>query len=107
MSKIIELPDNFIGKEDREKLESFGGHEIAHGRATRWSWNRDADGNNVFDIFKGGAHEVLAVRISRNREKDAYCATASDAATLASGTLEHVMAELDRHFARLHGESPA
>ena len=51
MTEIIKLPENFIGKEDREKMESFGGHEISHGRATRWHWGEDADGDDVFEIL--------------------------------------------------------
>jgi len=106
VAKIIRLPGNFIGIEDREKLESFGGHTIAHGRATRWHWGKDVDGDDVFEIHTGGADDALAVCIDRDRKLDQF--TARDAAghTIASGALEHVFAELDRYFAHLHGEGP-
>jgi hypothetical protein len=106
MTDIISLPDNFIGKEDREKLESFGGHTIAHGRATRWHWNKDADGDDVFEMFHGGADETLAARINRDRKQDVFCARGATDEQIASGTLEHVLAELEAYFARLHGEGP-
>jgi hypothetical protein len=51
MTEIITLPDNFIGKEDREKLESFAAHTIAHGRATRLQWDKDTDGGDIFEIY--------------------------------------------------------
>ena len=107
MAKIINLPDNFIGKEDREKLESFGGHEIAHGRATRWHWSKNANGDDVFEIYRGGANEELLVRISRDRKQDIFCVENSAGKRISSGTLDHIMAELDRFFAQIHGETPA
>jgi hypothetical protein len=106
MSDIIKLPANPIGREDREKLEGFGGHTIGHGRATRWHWDTDAGGSDVFEIYRGGADERLAARISRERTLDAYCAHDAEHRLLASGTLEHVLAELEVHFARLHDELP-
>ncbi len=72
MSEIIQLPGNLIGKEDREKLESFAGHTIAHGRATRWHWGTDAHGNDVLEIYRGGAEEQLAARLGRDRQRDAF-----------------------------------
>jgi hypothetical protein len=106
MTKTIKLPDNFIGKEDREKLESFGGHTIAHGRATRWHWGKDADGDDVFVIFRGGKDEKLAASIQRDRKLDAFCAHDADGNTIGSGDLEHIMSELEDYFIRLHGEVP-
>jgi hypothetical protein len=107
MAKIINLPDNFIGKEDREKLESFGGHEIAHGRATRWYWCKNADGADVFEIYRGGANEELVVQISRDRKHDMFCVNNASGKLISSGTLDHIMAELDRLFTQIHGETPA
>lgn len=104
MAKIINLPDNFIGKEDREKLESFGGHEIAHGRATRWHWGKNAQGGDVFDIYRGGAKEQLVVQIGRDREHDKFYIKNASGKLVSSGTLDHIMAELDRYFAQIHGE---
>jgi len=106
MTRIIKLPDNFIGKEDREKLESFAGHTIAHGRATRWHWGRNAAGDDNFEIHTGGADDRLAVKISRDREQDAFCAQDTAGVTIASGTLDHVFAELEVFFIRMHGERP-
>ena len=106
MNEIINLPANFIGKEDRKKLESFGGHTIAHGRATRWHWGKDTDGSDVFEIYRGGEEHILTVRVSRDRQLDAFYAQDAAGQLLASGKLEHVFAELDAYFMGLHGETP-
>ncbi len=106
MAKIINLADNIINKEDREQLASFGGHTIAHGRATRWHWHKSDNGDVVFEIFRGGAEEVLAVCISRDRKLDAFYAHDSIGNLVAAGELEHVMAELEQYFIQLHDESP-
>ena len=103
---VFNLPANFIGKKDREKLKSFAGHTIAHGRATRWHWDKDADGNDVFEIYRGGEDEVLAARINRERDQDSFYALDATGGLIASGVLEHVFAELEAYFARLHGELP-
>lgn len=104
MADIIHLPDNFIGKDDRERLEAFGGHVIAHGRATRFHWARDGAGDDAFEIYRGGAHEELVLRIQRDRQQDTYYATDPQGETLSRGSLEHVMADLDRRLAQAHGE---
>jgi hypothetical protein len=106
MTEIIRLPDNFIGKEDREKLESFAGHTIARGRATRWHWGKDAEGDDVFEIYRGSGDITLAVSISRIREQDAFCVRDAAGQSIASGSLEHVFAELEAYFVRLHDEGP-
>lgn len=106
MNDIINLPANFIGKEDRKKLESFGGHTIAHGRATRWHWGKDVDGSDVFEFYRGGEENVLIVCVSRDRQLDAFFAEDAAGKLLASGNLEHVFAELDAYFARIHDEEP-
>jgi hypothetical protein len=104
MTKIINLSENIISKKDREQLESFGGHTIAHGRATRWHWSVTENGDTVFEIFLGGADEELAVCVNRDRKTDAFYAVDSMANHIASGGLDHVMAELDQHFIQLHGD---
>ena len=104
MSKIINLAENIISKEDREQLSNFGGHVIAHGRATRWHWDKAANGDDIFEIFIGGADEVLAIRVSRNRKMDAFYVYDANGKVISAGVLEHVMAELDRYFIQLHGE---
>jgi hypothetical protein len=106
MSEIINLPPNPISKEDREKLEGFGGHTIAHGRATRWHWDTDVDGSDLFELYRGGADEELTARISRDRKRDAFCARDADGRLLAAGTLDHVFAALEAYLAALHGEEP-
>lgn len=103
--KIIELPGNLIGLEDRKKLESYGGHEISHGRATRFHWGQDAHGDPVFEIYRGGAHEKLASRIGRHRTSDEFYAHTAAGVAIVSGTLDHVMAVLDKKLARDHGET--
>jgi hypothetical protein len=106
MTDIIKIADNFIGKDDREKLESFGGHTIALGRATRWHWGKDANKDDVFEVYIGGANEELAASVKRDRKKDMFLAFDGDDNSIVSGTLEHVMAELDHYFQRMHRPSP-
>ena len=106
MSEIINLAENIISRENREQLASFAGHTIAHGRATRWHWNKAANGDDLFEIFRGGAEEVLAVCISRDRKMDAFYAHDAMSNEVAAGELDHVMAELEQYFIKLHGEKP-
>ncbi len=102
MSDIINLPDNFIGKEDKEKLKSFGGHTIALGRATLWHWAKDEHGGDVFEIYRGTEHDILTMSINRDRELDAFCAIDEDGKMIASGTLESVLASVEKYFARIN-----
>jgi hypothetical protein len=106
MADVTRLPDNFIGKEDREKLESFGGHTIARGRATRWHWGADAAGNDAFEIHEGGTQERLAASVGRDRRLDVFVAVDGEHRVIGKGDLEHVMAELERYFIKKHGELP-
>ena len=106
MSDVIHLPHNPIARDDRDRLESFGGHSIARGRATRWRWDRNADGDDVFEVFRSGKDEALVACISRNRAHDDFCATDGRGDSIAAGTLEHVLAELDKCLAALHDEQP-
>ena len=103
MSKIINLSENIISRKDREHLENFGGHTIAHGRATRWHWHKAENGDLLFEIFRGGSDEELAMCINRDRKVDAFYAHDAAGSMVASGTLEHVMAELEQYFIELHG----
>lgn len=107
MAEIIELPNNFFGKEDRERMESFGGHEIAHGRATRWHWAKDKDNDDIFQLYAGGADEYLLLTLSRDRQQDAYCAHDGEGQHLVSGSMDHVLAQVDEFLANVHGEPPA
>jgi hypothetical protein len=106
MADIFELPENHMSKEDRKKLESFGGHTIANGRATRWHWTKTKDSGDVFEIFRGGAEEIFAARIYRDGKRDVFFAHSGSVELITSGTLEHVLAETDNYFIQLHGESP-
>jgi hypothetical protein len=106
VTDIIQLPGNLIGRSDRDRLESFGGHTIAHGRATRWRWGRDADGDEVFEIYRGGRDEELVARITRDRVHDVFCVHEVPYGRYIRGTLEHVLAELDGYLARLHHGGP-
>lgn len=106
MVDIFELSENHMSKEDRKKLESFGGHTIAHGRATRWHWIKKTDGGDVFEIFRGGAEEIFAARIYRDGKQDLFFAHSGSLELQTSGALEHVLAETDSYLIRLHGESP-
>ena len=67
---------------------------------------QDADGNDVFEIYRGGEDEVLAVRINRERDRNSFYALDATGDLIASRVLEHVFPELEAHFARLHGELP-
>jgi len=106
MSKVVNLPDNFIGKVDAAKLESFGGHTLSLGRATRWHWDKDDQGNDVFEIYRGGADEVLAACIKRDRDRDSFLADDRLGNRLATGKLEQLLAQLETYFSLLHGEGP-
>ncbi|MGB5561254.1 MAG: hypothetical protein WBN02_02955 [Sedimenticolaceae bacterium] len=106
MGDVTRLPDNFIGKEDRERLESFGGHTIARGRATRWHWGTDAAGNDAFEIYEGGTDERLAASVSRDRRLSVFLAVNGERHAIGSGDLEHLMAELEQYFVKKHGELP-
>jgi hypothetical protein len=104
MADVISLPDNPIGPPDRERLESFMGHEIGRGRATRWHWTSDEQGNDLIELYSGGADEALMLRIGRDRERDVFQAFDAEDTLLVEGSLEHVMTELDGLLAHMHGE---
>ena len=106
MADIFELPENHMGKEDRKKLESFGGHTIAHGRATRWHWTKTTGGGDVLEIFRGGVEEILVSRIYRDGKRDVFFMHSGSEELITSGTLEHVLADTDNYFIQLHGEAP-
>ena len=104
MADIVELPKNLIGLEDQESLEVYGGHHISRGRATRFHWDKDKYGDPVFELYRGGANEELITRISRDRERDVFLAENARGQLLIAGTLDHVMAVLERKLAREHDE---
>lgn len=105
--EVVRLPSNLIGLADRRRLESYGAHLVSHGLATRFSWSEDDRGDPHFEIFRGGADEVLAARVSRNRQEDVFYADDALGQRIVSGALDHVMAVLDEWLAAGHGhEAP-
>jgi hypothetical protein len=106
VSDIIYLPGNPIGRADRERLESFGGRTVAHGRATRWRWGRTADGDQVFELRRGGGGEELLARIRRDRVHDVYRVQGAGGGPIATGLLDQVLAELDWYLARIQRDRP-
>lgn len=107
MTDIVNLPENFIGKEDELRLESFGAHLISHGCATRWHWSRERGIDVAFEIFTGGAHERLMLYIVRDRKRDAFVAKDPEGAAVVEGALDHVMAVVDRLARSARGDAPA
>ncbi|HEU4618562.1 MAG TPA: hypothetical protein VFV10_10995 [Gammaproteobacteria bacterium] len=107
MPDIVNLPANFIGKDDEQRLESFGGHLIAHGCATRWHWNREGGIDVAFDVFRGGSEERLFVSISRDRQHDKFIARNARGRLVADGPLDHVMAVVDKLARSSHRDEPA
>lgn len=107
MSEIVNLPNNFIGKEDEQRLESFGARLIGHGWASRWHWNRERGFDIAFEIFVGGSQERLMATIARDRERDTFLARSAGGRLLAEGALEHVMAVVDRMARARRGDQPA
>ena len=107
MPDIVNLPPNFIGKDDEQRLESFGAHLIAHGWATRWRWNREHGIDVAFDLFIGGAQERLFVSISRDSGHDKFIAQNARGGVLDDGPLDHVMAVVDKLARAAHRDEPA
>ncbi len=107
MPDIVNLPENFIGKEDEQRLESFGAHLISHGRATRWHWNRQRGINVAFEVFTGGAHERLLVGIVRDRKHDRFVAQDAGGRVVADGSLDHIMTLVDKHASSANDADPA
>ena len=103
---ITKLPDNFIGKDDREHLEAFGGHTIARGRATRWRWARTPAGDDCFEMFAGGVDEHRVAHVVRDRAADCFRVFDADNRELVNGELGHIMAALEQFLAARHGELP-
>lgn len=116
MSDVIPLPRDPISKTDRAALEHFAGHLVSRGRATRWHWQAHADGSPRLAIFVGGAREQLSALVERKSDQHEFVAWIgglepsrippgeAGSEVLAEGGLDHIMAELDTHFMRLHGE---
>lgn len=94
-AKVVKLPTDFIGKKDESRLESFGGHLIAHGAATRWHWRRSNGIDLEFEIYRGGAEEELLVCIARDRNHDIYLARDASGKEFTQGSLESVMTIVD------------
>ncbi len=93
--EIVRLPENFIGKEDQARLESFGAYLIVHGFATRWHWTRCRGIDVAFELFCGGAHELRLFCIERSRELDAFVLCDGQGRALERGKLDHIMTVVD------------
>ena len=91
-------------KQDHIALESFGGREISLARATRFHWSENKDGDPVFQLYKGGPNEYLSLYIERDRKNDVFIAMSGKDEELAQGSLDHVMAVIDKALAIQHGE---
>lgn len=94
--EVVRLPDNFIGKEDQARLESFGAYLIVHGLATRWHWNRRRGIDVAFELFRGGADEVRIFCIERSRANDVFVLSDGEGRALERGKLDHIMTVVDR-----------
>ncbi len=107
--KVVKLPDAFFSKEDEQRLESFGAHLIAHGKATRWRWARQNGIDVAFDVYRGGPDEELMFSFSRDRERERGYYQLTDAAgrTLEKGKLERLMFTADQLSTPDPGDAPA
>jgi hypothetical protein len=106
MDDVIQLPDNMISTEDRQRLEAFGGHTIARGRGTRWHWSVQGAGVERFELFAGGADERLIASLERDRQAGLFRAFDADNREFANGNLQQIMTALERYLAARHGELP-
>jgi hypothetical protein len=104
MGQLERLPGNFFSKVDQARLESFAGHEIAHGRATRWRW-RQTDAGESFALLGDGADLCIAA-VVRDRAAGCFRAYDGERRELANGDLAHVMAALEHYLTARHGEPP-
>lgn len=105
--KIVNLPDDFIGKEDEQKLESYGAHLVGLGYATRYHWKRQDGIIVAFEVYRGGVDEEFLFAIKRDSEGDYYYVEDTSAAEAGRGTLEHVMVVGDELAHVVRGDSPA
>lgn len=105
--EIVRLPDNFIGKEDQARLESFGAYLIVHGFASRWHWTRRRGIDVAFEIFRGGSEEKHLFSIERSRAQDAFLVRDDEGRALERGALDHIMAFMDQRVRRSNPENLA
>lgn len=101
--KIVSLPTDFIGKEDEQRLESFGAYLISHGLATRWQWRRENGIDTGFEILQGTQGDELVCTIRRDARRDTWYVADPDGGTVDEGELEQLMAFVDE---RLKGPPP-
>jgi hypothetical protein len=106
-AKIVQLPRDFIGKDDEQKLESWGAHLLARGRATRWKWTREHGFDVAFEIFIGGVDEMLAFSIRRDQRNDIFYVTDRKGRIMDNGRLDRIMATVDIFAQQLQGDQPA
>ncbi len=92
MSDFYDLPDNFIGKKDKQKLERFGNHEVAQGVAQHWQWKKSIDGADVFHLYSRYEGNVPLVKITRDRANNRFVAKFHPQSGHLSGRLDDVLA---------------
>lgn len=100
---VVDLPKNFITPQDKIKLESYAAYEISHGRATGYSWKKEKD-NEAFVMYQGPTRDKVTMKISHNQKDHKFHAYNKDGGEIVSGTLDHVMAYMDKKLAKQHGE---
>lgn len=105
--KIVNLPDHFIGREDEQKLESYGAHLIGHGYATRYHWKKENSIIVAFEVYRGGADEAFLFAIRRNQEGDYFYLEDAGGIRAGRGTLQHVMAVGNDLARAMRGGTPA
>lgn len=103
---VVKLPDDFIGKEDEVKLESFGAHLMEHGVVSRWNWRRLNGIDVAFLLYQGAPHARLMACIGRDRRRDLFYADDAQGRRLREGTLEAVMASVDAYARSPHPAYP-
>jgi hypothetical protein len=98
MSDIARMPNNPISHQDRQALDAYGAHAIAHGWVARFHWTEDDDGDPHFELWHGAPNERLEARIGRSREGHAFYAEDAQGIVFATGALDHVMAVLEERL---------
>jgi hypothetical protein len=99
---IIALPENFIGKHDQVRLESFAARLVARGFAARWHWDRERGVDTALRVFKGRADAQPMFCFQRNCRDHTFFARDASGRLIAEGALPHVLTIVDK-FAKTQG----
>ena len=103
MGEVIRLPINFIGKLDQRRLEIFGGHMLATGRATSWQWDLNDQGADMFSVYTGATNKKLAAWIERDQTLSRFRGYDGLGRIIAEGPIYEVIFTMDKFFKKLHG----